>query len=214
MQWRIRSFAQGAVVSPAELINHFQPECAEPTAVTLLSARLEPAGDIESVELILRVSSYAGLTALLLDGRAEGWALGLAAAVDLLYATGTSSFTVDDVGVETGFVTAELLGRAIGKAGAIEVLIAGEVGAERMREHGLVSGLIGDEELADPEAFLKGLLPQRVIDTVPRLKRTWAGQCGRQVEGRLAMERLEFQRCFQKGAAKSIASYLRKRMRN
>ncbi len=214
VQWRILSLAPGAVVSPAELIGHFQPESSQPAAVALLSARPATAGDAESAELILRVGTCAGLTALLLDGRAEGWILGLAAAVDLLYATGSSSFSAEGAGVETGFVTAELLGRTIGKARAIEVLIAGELGAERMLEHGMVSGLVGDEELADPGAFLEGLLPRRVVETVPRLKRTWAGQSGRQVEELLAVERLEFQRCFREGAAESIARYLGKQKRN
>ena len=207
-------FGPGDSISPSIVSESIPVESDLPVAICSQGAAPAEADDEKILKCLREMLEYTGLTAFLLDGEARGWLIGLAATSDLVIASQDSKFVLGDIGEQVGGFAAARLAHLVGKARAMQVLIEGEVDVIRLQQWGLVTRLVDREEFEQWHELLEDLLPNGAYGAARRLKKVWTTQEGAEIGEALAAERLEFQRCFEEGAAEEIAAYLKNLKKN
>lgn len=213
MRWRHNHSSEGDKVSPKDLLACLDADSKLPVSMLIKGVERQTADDEKAVELFRVIRAYRGLTIFLVDGFVGGWPVGLAAVADLTIATRSSVFSFGRLGEHSASFVSSAIARLIGKARTIQILLDGEVSAGSLHEYGLVARLVSSREMRDPARMVEELFSDVVLDSVVRLKEAWNRQTARTIPDALAVERLEFRRCFMEGAADNIADFLGKRKR-
>jgi len=167
----------------------------------------------EAFQLLQAAGDYRGLTAIVLDGRVDGWVAGLAACADLTIVTESTMLCLPATGEKTAAYTAAMLAHQVGRAKAMELLLDGEMEAAKLLEFGLVGKIVPKEQISEPLAILEEIISGVAMEAALRLKRVWRAQESADIDDALAVERIEFQRCYREGAAGKIADFLADRKR-
>ena len=213
MRWKLFDFPAGATVSPGDLNPLFSKGSETPIAINLVNVKADTGDDEEAFRLLQAAGDYRGLTAVVLDGRVGGWAVGLAACADLTIVTSSTVLCLPVTGEKTAAYTAAKLSHQVGRAKAMELILDGEMEAAKLLEFGLVGKIVSKEEISKPMEILEDILSGVAMEAALRLKRVWRAQESADIDDALAVERIEFQRCFREGAAEKIAAFLADRKR-
>lgn len=208
MKWKHCMFPAGNRVEIKKVTECFAPGSINPISMMLMTPELACEAELGFLELLDSASGYRGLSVLLADGCVDSWLLGLASAVDIVLVSERSVFSAKGLSGRSAEAVALMLSQVVGKCGAMSILLDKEIPAARMYELGLVARIVKGKELQSPEEFIEGLFSEVVLETIPKLKRTWAKQKGLVKADGLAVERLEFRDCFEEGAVADITGYL------
>jgi enoyl-CoA hydratase/carnithine racemase len=214
LSWFHRHFPARQPASILDVNACFQEGSDEPVAVSFSEVEPAVSSDEESLEILQRISEYPGLVVVLFDGKAEAWFPGLVAIADMTIATSDSSLSLNQIGEQTAGFTAAKISQQIGRARTMQILVDGGITVRRLHQYGLVGRLAEKEEISAPSSLLEELLTGVALSAAGRLKTAWKRQEGSNIDRALAVERLEFQRCFSEGAAGDIADYLERRKNN
>ena len=208
MSWKRLHFGPGESISPAAIVELVSSGTDHALAICSRGAAAGESSQEDILAALQRMMAHKGLTAFLLDGEARGWLIGLAATSDLVIATPESKFILDGIDEEVAGFAAARLAQLVGKAHAMQMLIEGGVDVVTLQQWGLVTRLAASDELERWQTLLEELLPDGAFGAAQRLKKVWTTQQGAEIGDALTAERVEFQRCFEEGAAEEIAVYL------
>ena len=164
--------------------------------------------------LIDEIRSEHRITAVASSVDVISWALPLFLEADFNYCTKDTSLSLTDLSLKSMELTAGIIGRLGGKSHGMYLFVKESLSADYFYSRGLITALLNQREISGFEQFFTDFLSGKDQNTLAIIKKTLCSPVKSNLLRSFDIERENFVRCFENGAAEKISQYLRNHLRN
>lgn len=212
-EWQLLEFDQDSTISGQDIVSFIGSNSDRNICISFQSCS-EFDLSIEEAKVLLQTAlNHQRIVAIFLNGIANGCLLTLALSSDLLFLTTDSIFSLTGLEDTAIVSSATAVGSRLSKAQAIQFFLKECHKATELHELGLITEIVTVEEFTEPLKYLSSFMNTVKESAIIRLKELWRNTSSFNKIDALAAERLEFAKCFELGAADSIAAYLQNRFK-